>query len=219
MRNGKLFFLSLILVLMFVSCNQKSSNKVQVSTREEVVSTGDGHTFTLDSVNSVITWKGFKVGGEHYGTLRLIEGIATIDNGHMDSGRFLIDMNSIVVDDITNVDTNKKLLDHLKGSDFFDVEQFPISKFELTGAGDLQSDSICQISGNLTLKGVTRNITFKAKISFDGVSYKGTTDPFVINRTEWGVNYGSETVFDKLKDNVISDNIELKIIIVLNPVL
>ena len=37
------------------------------------------------------------------------------------------------------------------------------------------------------------------------------SEPFMINRTEWNVNYASKSVFDDLKDKFVEDNIELTV--------
>lgn len=111
---------------------------------------------------------------------------------------------------------NKMLVDHLKSADFFDVATHPEAKFEITSSEAVAgNDSInYKISGNLTLKGVDKNVTFGAKVTKDGEVYTAVSEKFAIDRTQWGVNYGSKSVFADLKDKIVSDNIELKIKIV-----
>jgi len=63
------------------------------------------------------------------------------------------------------------------------------------------------ISGDLTIKGQTRNITFPAKVSINN-GMLNLMAAFSINRTDWGIQYGSGTFFKNLGDNVINDNID-----------
>jgi polyisoprenoid-binding protein YceI len=99
-----------------------------------------------------------------------------------------------------------------KEGDFFNVTQFPTGAFEVTGVSDEGGKTM--LSGNLTLKGVKQNITFPVSVANVGDELTITSDAFTIDRTKWGVNYGSKTVFDNLGDKFISDEIELKINVV-----
>lgn len=197
------------------SCNG-SKSKIE-TTNGEIVAEGDGLQLQVDTINSIIKWKGSKIGGDHTGVILLKGGQVTIKGDTLVAGSFIIDMNTINDLDLTESTGKKQLEDHLKGSDFFDVAQYPESKFEITSAQRVSSDSsIYRISGNLTLKGVVRNLTFDANISKEANNYKAATVPFVIDRTEWGVNYGSKSVLGKLKDNIIDDDIELEVTVIAN---
>ena len=65
----------------------------------------------------------------------------------------------------------EKLTGHLKSGDFFDVEKFPQSTFDITELKK-NSDSDYTVSGNFTLHGVTKNITFPATVSKNGEAVK-----------------------------------------------
>jgi len=136
----------------------------------------------------------------------------------LQSGTFLIDMNSIVSLDLEEGDMKTNLENHLKGTvegkegDFFNVTQFPTGAFEVTGVSD-EGDK-AMLSGNLTLKGVKQNITFPVAVANEGDMLTITSEAFTIDRTKWGVNFGSKTVFDNLGDKFINDEIELKINVV-----
>ena len=67
------------------------------------------------------------------------------------------------------------------------------------------------IEGNLTLKEVKKNISFPPSTSLEGDTMVLTSEVFTINRTDWGVNYGSKSVFENLGDKFINDDIELKV--------
>ena len=67
------------------------------------------------------------------------------------------------------------------------------------------------LSGNLALKGTKHNVTFPASINIENDEITIKTDIFSIDRTKWGINYGSKSVFDNLGDKFINDNIELQL--------
>ena len=104
---------------------------------------------------------------------------------------------------------------HLKSADFFDVEKYPEGKFTITGVEELSgSEYTHKISGNLELKEAVKNISFDATISKDGDTYTAKTATFTIDRTQWGVNYGSKNIFKDLKDAFINDDMEITITLV-----
>ena len=61
------------------------------------------------------------------------------------------------------------------------------------------------------MKGVTKEVGFKANITVTDGQVVVTTPQFTIDRTQWGVNYNSKSVFDNLGDNFINDEIGLRI--------
>lgn len=204
------------LALVATSCGGNKGQNQTEGGDAQAVAQGDGIQLTVDTAQSVIEWKGFKVGGTHHGTLKLKSGEVTVKDSTLQAGSFIVDMNTLVDLDQTVAATNKMLVDHLKSADFFDVASFPEAKFEVTSSEAVSgNDSInYKISGNLTMKGVDKNVTFGAKVEKNGEVYTAETVPFTINRTQWGVNFGSKSVFADLKEKIVDDNIELKIKIV-----
>jgi polyisoprenoid-binding protein YceI len=100
---------------------------------------------------------------------------------------------------------------------------YPTAKFVITDVEPLDGTQIDQsqekgdivpthaISGNLTMKDVTRNITFNALVRTDGDMFMAETNQFFIDRVVWNVRYGSRTLFDDLRDNFINDEMGIKI--------
>ncbi|QRM89645.1 YceI family protein [Lacinutrix sp. WUR7] len=166
---------------------------------------------------STIEWKGFKPTGTHNGTVNIESGIFHADNGALQSGTFLINMKSISATDVEG-DQKKNLEAHLMGTvagkegDFFDVNKFPTGAFEITGTQAAEGGKT-MLSGNLTLKGNKHNVTFPVTITNEGDIMTISSDAFTIDRTQWGINYGSKSVFDNLGDKFINDDMELKITI------
>jgi len=162
-------------------------------------------TYILDTASSSINWLGTKPSGKHTGSIKITGGSLEAKKEKIRSGSFTIDMNSI-----TNLDEGGKssagLVKHLKSADFFDVANFPTASFTLTGIKKIDPEekvilegATHTISGNLTMRGVTQNISFPAVIGFSGEQLKARAD-FNLDRTRWGVNYG--TVGGKVANDI-----------------
>lgn len=207
--------LALIAVLSFaVSC--KNDKNTAGEAQDAATASEEAAPYTVDTESSVIEWTGSKPAGKHNGTINLSAGEIYVNDGKVESGKFTIDMNSIVVLDLAAGDGKEDLEGHLKGAaedesadHFFNVSKYPEAAFELTSVSTV--DGQTTVEGNLTLKGVTKNVKFPATILSDDDSVVLTSETFTINRTDWGVNYASKSIFDDLKDKFVDDNIELKV--------
>jgi polyisoprenoid-binding protein YceI len=169
-------------------------------------------TYAVNSEATTLGWMGSKLtGSSHNGTIQVSEGSLSVENDTLTAGTFTIDMNTITNLDLEDQESNQKLVGHLTSPDFFDVAAHSVSTFEITKAEPMaQADAEgnnYSISGNLTIKGIEKNITFPAKFSATQ-DQANLSAKFSIDRTQWDVRYGSDKFFDDLKDNVISDIIE-----------
>lgn len=197
----------MVVVLTAVACKNENKNKVEVS-EAQVVKVSKVAPTNLDVSTSSIQWKGFKPTGEHTGTIAMSKGVLEINQGKLVGGAVVIDMNTIKNTDMpADSEYNAKLVGHLKSPDFFDVAKFPIAKFEFTEVKDI--DGKLNISGNLTIKEATKNITIPASISTINGVVIVKSDVFTIDRTAFDVRYGSKKFFDDLKDKFINDEFEL----------
>ena len=179
------------------------------------VSESTTQKYVANVTESTLEWKGFKPGGSHNGTINIESGIFHVDNNVLKSGTFLIDMKSINATDLEGDDQaglNSHLMGTVEGKEnhFFDVNKFPTGAFEITGTQAAEGGKT-MLSGNLALKGNKHNVTFPVTITNEGGIMTITSDAFTINRTKWGINYGSKSIFDNLGDKFINDDIELKI--------
>ncbi|MDY0102282.1 MAG: YceI family protein [Lentimicrobium sp.] len=209
---GKLFSLA-IMAGLIASCGGPQGEKAVTSDAQEVsVKSGDV-TLKLDQSSSNIEWVGAKPTGEHNGTIDFQGGELMLTEGSIVGGNFTIDMNSIKNLDLTSEEDNAKLVGHLKSPDFFDVEKYPTAVFQITSVEPLTGNAEANhsITGNLTMKDVTRSITFPAMVTIDDASVTATSPVFVIDRTQWKVEYGSKTLFKNLQDKFINDEISLMI--------
>lgn len=192
-------------LLLFISC--KKEEKALPTTVEN----GINGTFVADST-STIGWVGSKQTGKHSGTIKVKHGEFNVEDGKIISGRFTMDMNSIDVADLEGED-KAKLEGHLKGlrddveDHFFNVAKHPESNFVITSF--MNEDGSDMLEGDLTIKNKTNKVKFPVSVSeADGIVTM-TSPEFKINRTLWGVNYGSKSIFDDLGDKFIDDDIAL----------
>lgn len=215
-------FFALFLVIFLASC---AGGGTKTETRDAVESQPVAYdmNYDVDTDKSFIEWEGYKPTGTHNGTVSISSGRLQFDENGLVGGTFTIDLNSIVVLDLTNPELNAQLKNHLISADFFEVETYPTATFEITGVetvdgmnADLSEEKgnivpTHAISGNLTLKNVTKNITFHARIQSEGEKKMAQTNQFFIDRTLWNVQYGSKTLFAELKDNFINDEMGIAI--------
>jgi len=201
-RVNQLIIVFLAAVLMLTACD----NVVDKATtgEEQQAAAATGKEYVLDSNSSVVNWRATHKGGfaPRYGTLKLSEGDIAVANGAITGGTFTIDINSLWVDTASVTEKDKKainLQNHLKSPDFFDAANYPAAKFVITAVAPYDSSKVKSltegatnlISGNLTIKDSTINITFPAKISISN-SDIGIAAKFSVDRTSWGLTFGTE---------------------------
>ena len=170
---------------------------------------GEKSAFKIDTKASKVYWTGKKVVGEHTGYVSIANGNVTVENNKVVGAELKMDLNTIVCTDLTDEEWNKKLVGHLKSEDFFSVEKFPNAQFEITSMKAGNSKEEYDVKGNLTIKGITNEISFPAKVNFSNgeVSAMGTAK---IDRTKWNIQYGSGKFFEGLGDKMIYDEFEIK---------
>jgi len=177
--------------------------------------TNEAKSYRVDAQASQIEWAGSKPTGKHTGTIALSEGEVFVKDTVLASGKFTIDMKSITVTDLKAGDGKEDLEAHLKGlkegsaDHFFNTTKFPTATFEITGLA--KEGDKTMIEGNLTIKGIAKNIKFPATINITENLVLIDSETFKIDRTLWNVNYNSKNVFENLGNDYINDDIELKI--------
>lgn len=166
---------------------------------------------TIDTENSVIEWIGAKVTGEHSGTITLSDGYLDYEEEKILGGKFVIDMNSIENQDILSDDRKRRLENHLKNEDFFDVDNYPTAQFEILStavAHNINEEKTYRFYGDLTIKGITHTIDFEAVVKFSDVEARAS-GKMIINRAQYGIRYKSGTFYEGLGDRVIYDDFTL----------
>ena len=217
MRYWSLFLTITLFAGLIASCKQKTSNQ-EASTQDaqEVADDTKGREYTVDTDQSTIYWTGSKPTGQHNGSLKLSQGSIHVFNGLIGSAKMSIDMASLTNSDVEDPDDRANLEDHLKSSDFFDVTQYPEAKFDMTKTVVLKGDEsdgdlTHLVYGNLTMKNISKEIGFKAKLDIQDEMITIHAPAFKIDRTNWDVRYKSKKFFDNLKDKFIHDEISVSI--------
>ncbi|WP_439130694.1 YceI family protein [Polaribacter sp.] len=208
----KKIVLSLVVIASVLTACKGEKKEKAVETKEEVkVETKVADLNNVDTAISVLNWKGTKPTGAHNGTVALKSGGLLVENGELQGGEFIVDLATITNVDMAGSEGAGKLEGHLKSADFFDVEKYPTSKFVITNVED-KGDNI-HVTGNLTLKDVTKSITIPATISTEGGVTTFESEKFMVNRADFNIKYGSKSFFDDLKDKFIDDNMELSFVV------
>lgn len=168
---------------------------------------GEKTAFEIDTKESKVHWNAKKVTGEHSGYVSVGNGTVTVENDVVSGAQVNMDMTSIVCTDLTDAEWNKKLVGHLKSDDFFSVDKNPVANFEITSMKKLNNEEY-DVKGKLTIKGITNEITFPAKVSVanGNVQAMGTAK---VDRTKWDIRYGSGKFFEGLGDKMIYDEFEI----------
>lgn len=163
----------------------------------------------VSSESSTIKWIGSKIASSHEGNVSIQKGTLAIDHGTLVGGEFSIDMNSIVCTDLEPNKGGEKIVKHLKNEDFFNVEEYPLAYVKIIRAVK-GSGNTYKIIADLTIKGITKPITFQADVNVNGKNFLATAN-MKIDRTKWDIKYGSGSFFDNLGDRAILDEIEFDI--------
>jgi polyisoprenoid-binding protein YceI len=207
-------FLAAILSLT-VSCKGDKENQAGAAADVQSASE-EAVAYIVDTTATAIEWTGSKQVGSHHGTIKLLTGIIYVKGNAVESGNFTINMNSIKTTDVKPEDGKADLEAHLKGTNmdekadhFFNVKKYPEGKFEITGIKNEGGKTM--IEGNLTLKATTKNVSFPATVKVTDTDVTIESEKFIIDRTQWKINYGSKSVFTDLGDKFINDEIELKV--------
>lgn len=159
----------------------------------------------IDVEASSVDWTGKKLASAHTGNIKLQQGFLTLsEKGDLVGGEFIMDMKSIAVTDLTG-EYKTKLEDHLNSDDFFGVNNYATSKLEITDT-EKKSGNLYAVQADLTIKGKTEPVTFDMTVEGNSASAKVDID-----RTKYGIRYGSGSFFDNLGDNAIHNNFTLDV--------
>jgi len=227
--------LSIIAVAALVfACGPKGST-VETSDAKAVATSEEAVSVAVNTATSHVTWIGSKPAGRHNGSIGITAGEISVKGTEIVAGKFTIDITSLKSLDMEETSGSYgKLVGHLMSADFFDAENHPEATFEVTGVATFQQASLEAdkeefateftpaklseilvdnpthfISGNLTMRGTTKNITFPAAVVIDGGVIKAKAN-FNINRTDWGLMYGDEAgAADKAKDKFIYNTVNV----------
>lgn len=157
----------------------------------------------IDLDKSTVSWTGKKLVGQHNGNIKIKSGHVMLTDGKLSGGEFIMDANTIETKDLKGGMKNK-LDKHLKSADFFDVEKFPEASFVSTSVESRGGNGDFLVKGNLTIKGETHPVSFDAHQT-DGF----VTGKMMVDRTLYGIQYGSGSFFENLGDKAIDNEFTL----------
>lgn len=174
--------------ILFTSCSQNAQKETTTDSTEKAETMVT--SVTIDAKQSRIIWSGEMLGVYvHEGTLNLSQISLTMDDGKITGGSFTADLKSITpTDDNYNAEegsTPEKLVGHLSSADFFDVENFPTAKFQITS-----------VEGN----------TAKGMLTIRGISHEETVENIAMTKEGEKTKITADLVFDRKKYDVLWDS-------------
>jgi len=198
-----------IALLTAGACKDPSKSKPQAEVHEPAPAekaheaeapVGAVETLAVNAENTSVKWVGSKVTGSHDGGFKTVSGQVKLASAEPEKS-----VVEIEIDTTSLYSDNDQLSGHLKSGDFFDVEKFPTAKFVSTGFAKVQGDNATHtVTGDLTLHGVTKSISFPATLKVED-SLLTVASEFSINRKDFGINYPG------MKDDLIRDGVVIKL--------
>lgn len=187
MKNLKTIAIALLVVFGTISATAQTTKKI-------------------DTKKSTIAWVGKKVTGSHNGTINFSDGNISVNGKSIRGGSFIVDMTSINTTDLEAGKGKEKLDGHLKADDFFGTDKYPTAKLEIKLISD-NHDGTFNVTANLTIKDITNPVSFVLK----STSKNSATASLKVDRTKYGIKYGSGSFIEGLGDKAINDEFELTV--------
>lgn len=164
---------------------------------------------SVDTSASTLDWKATKVTGAHNGKVKIKSGSLTFEGDDLVGGEFIIDMTSITCEDIGKAKANKKFVNHLHSDDFFSTSKFNTAKLVIKSSR-LGKGGHYDVEGDLTIKGITKPVMFRANVDNKGKSATATAD-IKFDRSHYDIKYKSGSFFQDLGDKLIHDEVNLTV--------
>lgn len=190
-------------------CDDPAKGKSKATTGEAVTTTSQQQTaaqgnvkYVFDQTASKVSWVGSKVTGRHDGGFSTFTGTVDVVDGSAEKSRVNVD-----IDAASLTSDTEKLTGHLKSADFFDVAKNPKATFtstEIKKGGE--KGATHTVTGNLTIKGITKSVTFPATVVIAGDSANVDAE-FAINRRDFSLNYAG------MPNDLIRDDVVIKLAI------
>ena len=179
----------------------KDKTKATVTPAKEAVAVdvaplANAVRYPFSQADSKVGFVGAKVTGKHEGGFKTFTGVVELVDGDLTKSRVQASI------DVASVFTDSAKLDgHLKSPDFFAADQFPQARFLSTGFKKLDGTRV-EVTGSLTLHGVTKTLVFPADITV-GAEQVDVKAEFALNRKDFGIVYPGKP------DDLIADNVLL----------
>ena len=204
MRRSHLL-IAVLVVGLTSSCKEsakvKARESVAVANAEPEAPPPPGTTrYRFSNQGSQVQFVGAKITGKHEGSFKTFAGTILISGSAPLQGgvQVTIETSSVEVEPAS-------LAQQLRSPDFFDAPRFPKATFVSTAVREGGENSATHtVTGNLTLHGVTKAVTFPASIRVGGDNVEVDAQ-FTINRKDFGILYPG------LPDDLIKDDVLIKL--------
>jgi polyisoprenoid-binding protein YceI len=183
----------------------KTLKKVAITLLVAVSMSISAQTKSVDVAKSTVNWTGKKVTGQHSGTLALKSGSLIFKKEKLTGGSFIVDMTTLTCTDLQAGQGKEDLEGHLKSADFFGTDKFTTATLVFKKVA-VKAPNVYTITGNLTIKGIVKPITFDLATTANSAS-----TALKVDRTKYDIKYNSGNFFQNLGDKVISDEFELAV--------
>jgi polyisoprenoid-binding protein YceI len=209
----KKIFLSLAVMSIVMSSCTDNGRKVEANEAQAIEVVKSEATIELTSLGngSRVDWRASHLGGagKRFGKISLQSAKVLINNGEMTNATFIMDMATFTVDNFgDDKKSQAELTGHLQSKDFFEIEKFPTSTFEFASLVAVKGNEYNSlITGNLTIKGETKSISFNANVSISEDMVSIQSEDFAVDRTEWGLLYNVEGSEGVPADYLIANDI------------
>jgi polyisoprenoid-binding protein YceI len=172
----------------------------------------DDGQYTMDVDQSRLEWQGRKATLSETGLIPIRTCTFSIEGGRLTSGTMLVEMNGIQATSQKG-QAARELGQHLRSADFFDVSTYPTAAYTITssktdGRGNLS------VQGKLNIKGQTKEV--EAMMTFASADPVVVSVSLAFNRADFDVRFGSGSFFDNLGDDLISDEVNMRMALVEN---
>ncbi len=202
---------ALLFAAVLTSCGSDAVTATDAKEVEAVTITG---TYNSLGDHNHIDWKAWHLGktGERFGQVTLASAEASVNESALVGGKFVMDLTALTVENFGE-DTiqNEKLRGHLVSGDFFLTDSFPTATFEITSVDTTSGDFNSIITGNLTIKGVSKSISFKSNVEITENAVSIASETFEVNRADWGLTYHAEGTVGVPADYLIANEIAFTI--------
>lgn len=195
-------------LLGIFSCNKDKNTPTEIPSIS-----AENKTLKINTSESKVEWKGFKIfqseNTSHLGILKFSQGELSVQNGILQGGTFVVDMNTLESFDLSDTEMKNKLENHLKSKDFFETEKFPTATFKINKVTPSETgDYNTILEGDLTIKNITKPLIINANILANENSISIFSEPTEIDRQDFGVQFQSP-----IENGIIKNEVEIQVII------
>jgi rhodanese-related sulfurtransferase/polyisoprenoid-binding protein YceI len=177
----------------------------------------ENRSYEVDADQSTIQWWGRNPNTTHFGNVGIAKGKLTVNDGII-TGTVHMDMDAITNINLEGDPLQPVLIAHLKSDDFFLTRLFPKAKFEIARAEPVEKPFLSipnyRVKGALQIRGIGAEQAFMATIANTPQNGLAAEAHFDIDRTRWGVIYGSARFFEHLGMHLVFDLISFQVRII-----